>query len=427
MSHLAIAPWLARLLCACALPNLSWAADMEAQHELGFEHTAFGQAGAQGQSRQHLSVSVKSEFWAELNDNNSLTVTPFARWDEQDSRRSHADLREAFWLHLGDGFELRTGIRQVFWGVTEGRHLVDIINQTDLIERLDGEAKLGQPMVNLAFEHEAQQVDLFVLPGFRKRTFAGEEGRLRLPLIVDNDAAYEASNGERHVDLAARWQYNGDALRLGLSGFHGTNREAELRLTLDPNQLRYSGGQAIGLAAGYQPQLSAYYRQITQWGLDAQLTQGDLLWKLEAIQQSGGAERHHAADAGFEYTQVGWLDSNADAGWLVEYLYDSRGERATSAFEHDWLLGWRLSLNDAASSTLLASVIIDSQHDEQLLSVEGQRRLSDSLLLELELRAFLSPKPVPSAWEFISQPDLEHKLRPLVDDDYLRLSLRYFL
>ncbi len=399
----------------------------EWRHELSLEHSQFAQPGAAGQRSGHTSAAWQGEWWLPLDDANSLTVTPFVRADAQDSRRSHVDLREASWLHIGDGFELRSGIRQVFWGVTEGTHLVDIINQTDLVERLDGEAKLGQPMINLAFERDSQQWDFFVLPGFLERTFAGEDGRLRTPLVVSKDARYESSQGQQHVDFAARWQFNGEQLRLGLSGFHGTSREPELRAELDPSRLRYQGLQPVGLQAGYTPELTPYYRQITQWGLDAQYTAGDWLWKLEAISQHGGEDRYQAFDAGFEYTQVGALDGPEDFGWLIEYLHDSRSPRATTPFEHDWLLGWRLSFNDPASTQLLASVIADAKHNEQLLSLEGQRRLSDSLLLELELRAFFSPKAPQEPWGFLSQPDSQHKLRSLADDDYLRLTLRYFL
>ena len=43
--------------------------------------------------------------------------------------------------------KFRVGVGKVFWGVTESQHLVDIINQTDLVENIDTEDKLGQPML----------------------------------------------------------------------------------------------------------------------------------------------------------------------------------------------------------------------------------------------------------------------------------------
>ena len=62
-----------------------------------------------------------------------------ARLDSADSSRSHFDLRELNYLWLGDAGELSVGIGKVFWGVAEFVHLVDIINQTDLVENIDEE------------------------------------------------------------------------------------------------------------------------------------------------------------------------------------------------------------------------------------------------------------------------------------------------
>ena len=89
------------------------------------------------------------------------------------------------WLKVFDESELRVGLRKVFWGVTESQHLVDIINQTDLVESLDGEEKLGQPMINYALINDWGTLDLYLLPYFRERTFSGINGRLRSSLYVD--------------------------------------------------------------------------------------------------------------------------------------------------------------------------------------------------------------------------------------------------
>ena len=63
-------------------------------------------------------------------------------------------------------WSLSIGLGKVFWGVTEFNHLVDVINQTDLVEGIDGEAKLGQPKINLSLINHWGALDFFVLPGF---------------------------------------------------------------------------------------------------------------------------------------------------------------------------------------------------------------------------------------------------------------------
>jgi hypothetical protein len=73
-------------------------------------------------------------------------------------------VRELVWLKVSDTWELRAGTSKVFWGVAESQQLADNINQTDLVEDIDQEDKLGQPLVNLSLVRDWGNLDLFVLP-----------------------------------------------------------------------------------------------------------------------------------------------------------------------------------------------------------------------------------------------------------------------
>ncbi|MEN8175949.1 MAG: hypothetical protein ABFS23_09315, partial [Pseudomonadota bacterium] len=119
-----------------------------------------------------ISFSAQPEYrhqWADRT--RGFTFVPFARWDSMDEERTHADIRELYLLAVEEDWEFRVGIGKVFWGVTETQHLVDIINQTDLVENIDGEEKLGQPMVRVTRVVDNGALDFFVLPYFRERTF----------------------------------------------------------------------------------------------------------------------------------------------------------------------------------------------------------------------------------------------------------------
>lgn len=401
----------------------------EQRNELGLEAFAFAEAGAQGQARHDAALSWRGEFWQTWNEGRDVvTVAPYLRADSEDRARHRIDLRQLEWLHAGERLEIRSGIRQVFWGVTEGVHLVDILNQTDQAAALDGEQKLGQPMLGLATERGAHQLEAFLLVGARERPYPGREGRLRLPLVVENDlATFESRRGRERLDGALRYQFNTGGLRLALSGFSGTAREPELRPVIDPMRLVYAGPVPVGLQPGYVPVLAPHYPLIDQLGLEAQLTAGDWLWKLEAIDRHGQSVRFQAVDGGVEVTQVGFNGSRVDVGWLAEYLHDSRGRLATTPFEHDLLLGTRLAFNDAAGSELLFSVIVDRESHEQLWSVEGSRRLGECCKLALETRVFTNTPPPQDAFAFLLAPDATHRLRPLAADDYLRFAwTRYF-
>jgi hypothetical protein len=247
------------------------------------------------QERTYGSFFVSPEVYTEFNNgNDSLLFKPFYRVDEHDDERTHGDIRELQWAHYADSWETKVGIGKVFWGQTESIHLVDIINQTDAVESVDGEAKLGQPMVNASYYSDMGTFSVFVLPYFRERTFQSTEGRLRPPIAI-GDAIYESSNEQRNIDLAVRWQSSIDDWEVGLSYFTGTTREPELVAGIDEN-----GNVAI----------NPFYAQVNQAGVDLLKVSGAWLLKLESIYRTGQSEDFAALVTGFEYTQQGVFDSD---------------------------------------------------------------------------------------------------------------------
>ena len=331
-----------------------------------------------GQRTAHVSpaLRIRPEFnyeWA--NGTDSFTFTPFVRLDAFDNRRTHFDIRELSWTHQGDSWSLLAGVGKVFWGVTESQHLVDVINQTDFVENIDGEQKLGQPMVNLTVTRNWGTLDLFVLPGFRERTFPGRKGRLRFPFRVDkSQTQYESSAEEKHIDFAARWSHTAGEWDIGLSHFYGTAR--------DPVYLAGTDG------AG-DPVLIPRYDLIHQSGLDVQWTHDAWLGKLELISRDGQGERFTALTGGFEYTFYNVGSSAMDVGVIGEYLYDSRGEVFIAPFQDDIFVGSRLALNDVQSTDILAGVLFDRESGASFLNIEANRRLTNRWKLSGEVRAFL--------------------------------------
>jgi len=391
-------PLLAPLLMLLASLAGAW----EWSGHLAVEGRAFFQSPLDPrQYDEDGSLSAEPELAHEWNDGRDLVVMRlFGRLDARDDRRTHFDVRELQWTHVGDGWETLVGIGKVYWGVTEAWHLVDIVNQTDLVENPDGEQKLGQPMVKLSLERDWGTLDLFVLPGFRERTFPGVEGRLRTHPPVETDLArYQSGAGDRRVDLAARWSHYIGEWDLGFSLFHGTGRDPLLIPVRKPD------GQWV---------LAPYYELIDQASVDLQATLGQWLWKLEALYRHSDTDAFYAWTGGFEYTWVGVAESASDLGLVGELLFDQRGDESATPFNHDAFLAVRWTANDEQSSELLAGVIVDWRNHSTLLNVEGSRRLGEAWKLSVELRAWLNVDPA----------DLQH---PFNRDDYLQLELaRYF-
>jgi hypothetical protein len=369
--------------------------------------------------RWQPSLTLEPDLrWSAKDRTHSIVFRPFARLDGQDGARTHFDIREGYYRYVADsGWSLTLGLAKVFWGRAESRHLVDVVNQTDAVEDIDEEDKLGQPMANLTLVNPWGVIDLFAMSGFRERTFAGRRGRPRFGFVIDSDEAiYEADGRRKAPDFAVRYSHHVGELDFGLAAFYGTSREA--RFAIDP-------------AA---PRLVPVYDRIFQASLDAQLTTGAWLWKAEALVREGQGDLFFAAVAGFEYTLYQLFGSGADLGLLAEYHHDGRddgfaaesfangplagpalvSQAPFTVFQNDVFAGARLALNDVQDTALLAGAIIDAQDGTVSVSAEASRRIGQRWTAELEGRFFANVDP-------------SNIVDAFRDDDFVTLRLtRYF-
>ena len=386
--------------------SASWA-EVELQGNIEVQMRLFTQdAVIDTLASDNYSIAIEPEFFYSWNDgDDQFEFVPFARLDQHDDERSHVDVRELSWVHVSENWESRIGIRKEFWGVTEFQHLVDIINQTDSVEDIDGEDKLGQAMINLSLVRNWGIVDLYILPLFRERTFASIDGRPTLAGLDQDGALYEHRREEDHVDYAARWSNSIGNIDIGVSIFDGTSRDPEfVPIFNDPSNVQPSA-------------IVPFYRQITQLGLDLQVTLGSTLWKFEAINNDNSLEDYSAFQFGFEYSRYGVYDSNADLGWLMEYAWDSRGSngRSTSlsANQNDLYFGSRLAMNDVNSMEILGGLSYDFDFNSVSLLVEASRRFGNNIKASIDVRLFNSSDPADPIFFFRR-------------DDHVQLTLQYF-
>ncbi|MGR9073419.1 MAG: hypothetical protein ACU833_10185, partial [Gammaproteobacteria bacterium] len=241
-------------------------------------------------------------------------------------------------------------------------------------------------------------LDLFLLTGFRERTFPGPEGRLRPQPYVDvGNAQFERHGLDKHLGYAVRWSHALGDWDIGLSHFHGTTREPLL---------------VPEIGSGGRLRLVPRYDLIDQTGLDVQTTKGSWLWKLESIVRSGQGKTYFAATGGLEYTFFDLHGSGLDLGLVFEYLYDGRGDLGPTIFQDDILAALRFGFNDVQSTEILAGVIFDRTDNAKFYNVEASRRLGDNWKIELEARIFSgAPKSDPAY--------------PIRQDDHVRLELTY--
>lgn len=372
-----------RIATALLLGVAALAPRTGAAHELtGFiaaEYRGFWQSPLFPDQRDHQpSLVLEPEYFHEWNGGDDIiTITPFFRYDWMDSRRTHFDVRELSWLHVQGDWEVLAGVSKVFWGVTEVTHLVDIVNQTDLIEDFDTEEKLGQPMVRLSWIQNWGTLSLFVLPGFRERTFPGKHGRLRPERpIKTHDAEWDSGAEWRHVDFAVRYAHTFGDWDIGLANFWGTGREP--KIVVHPTRNGFD--------------LRPHYDIINQTSLDVQATIENWLLKFEGIYRIGQGRSFFAGTGGVEYSFYSILGTDTDLGLIVEGMYDHRHPDPTvspaSAFQRDVFFGVRFGFNDVQSTELLGGGVYDLEFGNWFYFIEASRRLGDRWRLELDVRIF---------------------------------------
>ena len=381
--------------------------EFEFSGRIGIESRSFTKPALNpGQNRSTGSIVMEPKVYFESAQGSgwSFNFVPFFRIDSEDSNRSHGDLREAYFLLFGEAgdaseWELRLGVDRVFWGVAESNHLVDIVNQTDLVEHPYGEIKLGQLMAHLTFSGDWGVAEIFALPHHRLRTFPGRDGRLRSEFVVENkQAIYESAAEEKHLDWAARYSHSIGYFDIGVSVFDGTSREPYLHVR--------------------DGVLIPHYDQIRQFGLDALMVAGPWLFKLEAIRRTGSRDLrceendYSAYILGGEYTLYSIFDSSVDLTLLGEWNKDERGANSTVNLNNDYFLGGNFAFNDVQNTEITAAIVKDTELDTSALTVELDRRLSEHWGLKFEWVDFLKT----------DKTDISYSSR---NDSYVALALTY--
>jgi len=370
------------------------------------EVSVFPEVGLPGSQKQTtLSLAIEPEYYLEYDRAAVLTIRPFYRVDSADPHRTHGDIRELFLQSNFANWHVGLGVGKVFWGVTESKHLVDIVNQTDLLEGPNGEAKLGQPMLQLSRSFASGFVDLFLMPYFREREFPSSGGRFRDTILVEAEkSTYESKLEQWHPDVAARYSTSFANWDLGLAQFYGTSRDPTFSLGLNDD------GVTVFVPT---------YELIAQSSVDVQYTSGVWLWKMEGLFRAGqrnilGSEKnYYSHTGGVEYNIYGVGGTTADLGLLFEYMRDSRLDLSTDPLHHDVFLGARLGLNDEADSQALLGIVKDIDASTRQYFLEASKRIFDGVKATMEVQVF-------------SSVTANDALRGLKDDDFVRIEVAYY-
>lgn len=350
--------------------NLEFSSNLD----MGIDMLSFYQSASyNGQNQFYPGLFAMPKFSLEWDGGSSnIIMEGFARWDIKGNSRSHWDVRAFYYQYYKGNFEFNAGVKKVFWGKTEGIHLVDVINQIDFLEGIDGEEKLGQPMLRLSYSSSIGTFSGLALPYTREIEFGNEAGRPRTPIVIsDDEVSFESDDKEWHPTFALRWEhYIGDT-DIGFHYFYGNARE--------PLVLFDSTGN-FGLQ----------YPVVHQLGIDYQIIIKSTIVKLESVYRAGDFDNIFAITGGVEYTLGNVNGKGLDVGLLTEYVYDNRGALTFSSLDNDIFLASRLAFNNVAGSEILLGIFKDTDKSTTLMRIEGSQRLGNNYKLTITGQVFLN-------------------------------------
>jgi hypothetical protein len=294
-----------------------------------------------------------------------LRAEPFLRLDPT-GERSRVDMTVLSLSALYETWEMSIGFADLAWGVSESRHLVDGVNQRDLVGPGSGYLRMGQLTASLTAIRPWGTVDAMFLPWFRERRFDGRAGLLWSPLPVDPSRTSWAEGAkEWRLDWALRWNHTLGPVDIAVSHLQGNLRE--------PGFVEIADDERASV-------LAPRYSLGGQTGVEFQAVTGRWIVNVEALSANPEPGRYLAVAGGVEYSVAQYL------GLFLEYAWDSRGGTALTSFQDDFFLGGRLLLPDGQAR---AAAYVDRKQGNLVLTLEADRRLGNAFVLGIAAGAFI--------------------------------------
>jgi hypothetical protein len=364
----------------------------------GVEGRIFNHSAAlPAQIRHGLALVAQPELsYASDDRRHRINATLFGRLSAE-PRYGTADVRELYWQYRQNRWSLLAGMNRVFWGATESRHAIDIVNQADLRENHIGDVKLGQLMVAASIQRAWGQLEFFALPLFRPRAFPVNADRPRLLLPIEDAEVLDGPP----IDGAARVSFRRGDADIHAYYFHGMNREPNLIPVFD--------------GSGAPTALRPIYKPIDQLGADVQYPRGSWLFKGELMHRSTPDAHYQSAVGGLEYGISRLFGGASDLTLLSEYQFDNRPETEWPApASRGIFAGMRLAVNDTGSSEAKAGVVHDLSSHSWLFKADFTRRLTDQWGLHVVYSGFI-------------RAGRNRALRDFSRDSYSSITLRRYL
>ncbi|BDT69336.1 hypothetical protein os1_35260 [Comamonadaceae bacterium OS-1] len=330
-----------------------------------------------------LAVRLAPE-WRWADGGKTIVISPALYLEGDHNGRTRVDLNELYFSTCLGETIVKAGLSRLFWGVTESRHLVDVVNPPDLAHHYAAEQRLSTAMLYVAHPTPVGQLEVLLLPWERDPVYPNTAGRPRTDLPIHN--AVEHPNGTPPA-FAARLAISQGDYDSHVYFFRGLDRESALT--------------ARTLPYAAPTELTATRRLVRQWGADLQVPVGNFLVKSELAHRSGYSRDFLSGVLGGEYALNGINGSVVDVNLLGEYQFDLRpADAPLTTLSHGIYAGVRVALNDPASTEFKFGVVAEPSTGARLWRGDASRRIAKNWTVEGTMSVFDNVRKSPSLMDY---------------------------
>jgi hypothetical protein len=314
--------------------------------------------------REHaLALRLESEAKREFGDA-VVAIKLKGVYDKDDNNRRYIDFNDLYYQYNFENSDILIGRNTRFWGALEFYNIADVFNSKDYLDDpFDYDSKLGS--WNIAYTHYLDNAELSLIVKVheerqRMQDSASINNFLPLPyhdkLITQKD--------ENRPSIFLKYSGLGDEVQVDYAVVYENGYDNQRYIAPNNKGALQQHAFLVNKLLGYVTYIHA-----------------DTIYKAElayALSEDDKVSDYGEFGLGLEHTLYGVWEKR-DLGLLVEYYrYEAKEDEKVDLqkfFANDLTLGFRLSLNDIASSEVLGGLDIDVETEEKIFFVKYETRV----------------------------------------------------
>ena len=353
------------------LASVLMSEDVEYKGNIGVEASYYSHDIPNKRSR--VSALHMEAEWKKTFENAQFVVKVKGVLDSDDKGRRYVDFNDLYYKYKFEDSDLQLGRNTRFWGALEFYNHTDVFNTKDwLDDPFDFDSKIGA--WNLAYTKYFGDDELSVIIRVHEEKQPIQDPKSvynYFPLPYDDDLLTQESRNRPSFFL--KYSGTSEDIQLDYSFIYENGYDEQRYMSVVEGNLRqnaYLVNKLLGFAT---------------------LVSGSTIYKTELSYTFSSDEKvsdYAQIGVGIEHTLYGFWGQK-DLGLLTEYYrYESRDDTKLGAedfgnlFANDLTLGFRLSVNDFASSELLGGLAIDLDNKEKIFFVKYDTRLYEIFKLK---------------------------------------------